>query len=184
MIVSPVAMPVYYLFFRGEVCLCPSQYFAFAPVGRIIGSPFPESRYHVTEQLRKFADDDVAVRALVLGAIEAMRSDNFAHYFDFFSDDARWMMPAQQHDVDITAARRFYRFTSKFRFDQTSDIHEMVIDGDTAYVRLTFDGQLRPKAETTQPPIRAFSRHIWILRRQRNGVWKIIRDIWNTPGKG
>lgn len=125
--------------------------------------------------------DDDAVRLLVLQALEIIRSDNFDAYFDLFADDAVWMMPSSFADVGKEEARRFYRFTKKFRFDQQTVVEELVVTGDWAYVRVSFDGYLRAKFDDTSPPLRSVSRHVWILRRQLDGNWRITRDIWNTP---
>lgn len=121
------------------------------------------------------------VRLLILRALDIIRSDNFDEYFDLFSDDAIWMMPSSYEDVDKHDARRFYRFTRKFRFDQSSSIDELVIAEDWAFVRVSFDGYLRPKGNDLSPPLRSVSKHIWILKRQADNSWKIARDIWNNP---
>lgn len=135
----------------------------------------------MTPALSKTSGDYDSVKSLILRALEVIRSDKFDEYFELFSDDAVWMMPSRYGDVNKDAARSFYRFTSKFRFDQTSSIDELVIADDWAFVRVSFDGYLRPKAEDGSPPLRSVSRHIWILKRQADSSWKIARDIWNNP---
>ncbi|MEX0941035.1 MAG: DUF4440 domain-containing protein [Pseudomonadales bacterium] len=130
--------------------------------------------------LSRVTTDD-GVRRLILRALEVIRSDNFEEYFDLFSDDAVWMMPSSYKDVHKDEARSFYGFTRKFRFDQESSIDELVVLDDWAYVRVSFDGYLRPKSDATSPPLRSISRHIWILQRQPDDSWKIVRDIWNNP---
>ena len=135
----------------------------------------------VAPALSKVTNDDDGVRELILKALQVIRSDNFDEYFDLFSDDAVWMMPSNYKDITKQHARTFYRFTSKFRFEQESSIDELVISDTWAFVRVSFDGYLRPKVEDGSPPLRSVSRHIWILKRQGDGVWKIARDIWNNP---
>ena len=122
---------------------------------------------------------DDPVRVLMLKALAAIRSDHFEDYFALFAEDALWMMPNAGQDVNLAEARSFYRFTDKFRFDQTAKVDELVVSGDWAFARVSFDGHLRPKYDTS-PPLRSISRHIWIMRRGPDG-WKITRDIWNTP---
>ena len=131
--------------------------------------------------LARVRQEDEAVRSLILEALEIIRSDDFDRYFDLFTDDAVWMMPSSFKDVHQDQARTFYRFTSKFKFDQETIVDEVVVSGDSAFVRVSFDGYLRPKFDDTSPPLRSVSRHIWILRKQADGDWKIARDIWNTP---
>ena len=131
--------------------------------------------------LSQVSSDYDSVRALILKALAVIRSDNFDEYFDLFSEDAIWMMPSKYSDVNKAGARNFYRFTAKFRFDQTTSIDELVVADDWAFVRVSFDGYLRPKFEDGSPPLRSVSRHIWILKRELDGSWKIARDIWNNP---
>ena len=92
--------------------------------------------------LSNATSDYDGVKLLILKALEIIRSDDFDEYFDLFSDDAVWMMPSSYEDVDKENARSFYRFTRKFRFDQTSSIDELVIEDDWAFVRVSFDGYL------------------------------------------
>ncbi len=131
--------------------------------------------------LARVLEEDEAVKSLILEALNVIRSDDFERYFDLFTDDAVWMMPSSFKDVYRDEARSFYRFTRKFRFDQETAVDEVVISGDSAYVRVSFDGYLRPKVDDGSPPLRSVSRHIWILQKQSDGTWKIARDIWNTP---
>ena len=131
--------------------------------------------------LAKLHDDDDAVKLLILRALEIIRSDDFDRYFNLFTDDAVWMMPNSFRDVGVEEARAFYRFTAKFRFDQKTTVDEVVLMGDSAYVRVGFDGYLRSKLDESTPPLRSISRHVWILKKQLDGNWKIARDIWNNP---
>lgn len=135
----------------------------------------------VAPALLKTSDDYDNVKSLILKALDVIRSDNFDEYFDLFSDDAVWMMPSRYQDVNKDDARNFYRFTRKFRFDQTTSVDELVIAEDWAFVRVSFDGYLRSKTEDGSPPLRSVSRHIWILKREPDNSWKIARDIWNNP---
>jgi uncharacterized protein (TIGR02246 family) len=135
----------------------------------------------VAPALARVLEEDEAVKSLILEALNVIRSDDFERYFDLFTDDAVWMMPSSFKDVYRDEARSFYRFTRKFRFDQETAVDEVVISGDSAYVRVSFDGYLRPKVDDGSPPLRSVSRHIWILQKQSDGTWKIARDIWNTP---
>jgi ketosteroid isomerase-like protein len=125
------------------------------------------------------AYDDV--KKLLLEALRIIRSDDFTPYFDLFSDDAVWMMPSSLKDSGKKEAESFYGSTKKFRFDQEIAIEELNIVDDMAYVRVSFDSYLRAKNDSTAPPLRSVSRHLWILRKQPQGEWKITRDIWNNP---
>lgn len=150
------------------------------PVSNISDPGYPEE-YTVAPASSRVSIDDDAVRRLILQALEIIRSDDFDRYFDLFTDDAVWMMPSSYRDVLVDEAKSFYGFTRKFRFDQETSVDEVIMAGDWAYVRVGFDGYLRSKLDEDAPPLRSISRHIWILRKQIDGSWKISRDIWNNP---
>jgi ketosteroid isomerase-like protein len=126
-------------------------------------------------------DDYDQVEDLVMTALRIIGSEDFEPYFDLFADDALWMLPSSTVDVDKAQARRFYSFTSKFRFDQRAEVDELVVSGDWAFVRLSFDGFLSARFDPDAVPIRSVSRHIWLLRKSAAGKWQITRDIWNNP---
>ncbi|MDK1024700.1 MAG: nuclear transport factor 2 family protein [Gammaproteobacteria bacterium] len=125
--------------------------------------------------------DEESVRALIDRALEITQSDNFAPYFDLFTDDAHWMMPSSFEDVGVEEAKSFYRFTKKFRFEQTTRVDEVLLSGDLAFARISLDGYLKTKNDPDATPLRSISRHIWIIQRQVDGEWKITHDIWNNP---
>ena len=127
------------------------------------------------------SEDYDKVSKLILEALRVIRSDDLSPYFNLFTDDAVWMMPSNFKDVGKEEAKTFYRFTKKFRFDQETAIEELQVVDDMAYVRVSFDGYLRAKNDGSAPPLRSVSRHVWILRKQLDGEWKITRDIWNNP---
>ena len=131
--------------------------------------------------LASVREEDQALKDLILEALDVIRSDDFDRYFDLFTEDAVWMMPSSFEDVHQEEARSFYRFTSKFKFDQETVVDEVVVSDDWAFVRISFEGYLRPKIDDGSPPLRSVSRHIWIIKKQGNGSWKIARDIWNSP---
>ena len=131
--------------------------------------------------LSSVKSDYDAVKALVFKALVVIRSDHFDDYFDLFTTDAIWMMPSSNKDVSLEEAKGFYGFTRNFWFDQETDIEELTVVDDMAFVRVSFDGYLRSKKNSSVAPLRSVSRHIWILRRQSDNNWLITRDIWNNP---
>ena len=131
--------------------------------------------------LAKLDERYSGVKIAILDALAALRSDDFDQYFQSFTEDAVWMMPAKNHDVGIEEARKFYGFTKNFRFDQEVVVEELLVENDIAVVRLSFDGYLRSKKDPNASPLRSVSRHIWIMRQCTDGVWRISRDIWNNP---
>mgnify|MGYP000244692356 CR=1 FL=1 len=89
--------------------------------------------------------DEMLVQKLLLNAINCTQSDNFFSYFELFTPDAIWMMPSNRQDVSLAEAKRFYRFTDKFRFEQQVTIDEVQIFGQRGFARISFDGYLIAK---------------------------------------
>ena len=121
------------------------------------------------------------VQRLLLDAINCTQSDDFYQYFDHFTPDAVWMMPAKRHDVTLSEAKQFYRFTDKFRFEQQVTIDEVQVFEHRGFARLSFDGYLIAKRDVSAPPIRSVSRHLWLFAENSDGQWLLTRDIWNNP---
>ena len=125
--------------------------------------------------------DEMLVQRLLLNAINCTQSDNFFSYFDLFTPDAVWMMPSNRHDVSLSEAKRFYRFTDKFRFEQQVTIDEVQIFSQRGFARISFDGYLIAKRDLTAPPMRSISRHLWLFAQDDNGDWLLTQNIWNNP---
>ena len=126
-------------------------------------------------------EDERRVQRLLLSAINCTQSDDFFSYFDLFAADAVWMMPASRQDVTLDEARRFYRFTEKFRFEQQVTIDEVAVFDQRGFARVSFDGYLVPKRDSSAPPLRSVSRHLWLFAKNPQGQWLLARDIWNNP---
>ncbi len=133
------------------------------------------------QPLTEIADDRQAIRNLIEQAARSLQSDDFGDYLDLYTDDAVWMIPSSFKDIHISEARYFYGFTEKFRFDQDLTVNEIIVAGDWAFARISLDGYLRAKNDVQSAPLRSISRHVWIFQRQRDGCWRIARDIWNNP---
>jgi ketosteroid isomerase-like protein len=131
--------------------------------------------------LAKPLPDEELVRDLIQKAFSIINSDRFEDYFELFTQDAVWMMPSEFKDVSCEAAKSFYGFTDKFRFDQETTLDELRVSGDLAFARISLAGYLRPVNDPNGSPLRSVSRHIWLMEKQPAGDWKIARDIWNNP---
>ncbi|MGB2239290.1 MAG: hypothetical protein ACPH09_08815, partial [Pseudomonadales bacterium] len=107
-------------------------------------------------------EDERSVQRLLLSAINCTQSDDFYGYFDHFAVDAVWMMPSNRQDVTLEAAKKFYRFTEKFRFEQQVTIDEVAVFDQRGYARVSFDGYLVPKRDSSARPLRSVSRHLWL----------------------
>ena len=118
-----------------------------------------------------------------LDFIETRAAAGDIGFFDVYAEDAAIMLQDRWSDADRATAETFYRsiLTSMpevFR-DNSREIHEIVVAGDWAFVRVTFR---RPPTQSADGElVRDGSRHIMIWRRQLDGGWKLQRDIFINP---
>ena len=110
-----------------------------------------------------------------LDFIETRAAAGDIGFFDVYAEDAAIMLQDRWSDADRATAETFYRsiLTSMpevFR-DNSREIHEIVVAGDWAFVRVTFR---RPPTQSADGElVRDGSRHIMIWRRQLDGGWKL-----------
>ena len=127
-------------------------------------------------------NDERAVSEFIDNFRAAGRAGNLDAYMDNFSEDAIVMLSDRREDADKSATRGFFHFLEDNAFDQEITKDEIQVMGDWAFARVTFDGYLRPKTGSAEPH-RVLSRHLMILKRSTDGVWKLKRDVWiNPPG--
>lgn len=129
-------------------------------------------------------DEDVAAITALFDSFAQVASSGGADaLLTLYADDAIWMLPDRWSDLNRAEASHFYRrVLDRARPDPETysiTVHEIVVQGDWAYVRHTDRGPFVPTGGG--PAFAQGSRHLSILRREPNGAWRITRDIFNNP---
>jgi uncharacterized protein (TIGR02246 family) len=117
-------------------------------------------------------DDERAIRTLVDTWIAASKSGDAATVLDLIAEDAIFMVPGQEpfgKDAFRTAADSM----KNVRLDGTSDIQEIQVLGDWAYMRNRLDMTMTPEGGA---PVRRTGYTLTILRKQADGRWVLARD--------
>jgi uncharacterized protein (TIGR02246 family) len=117
-------------------------------------------------------DDNRAIRQLVETWMSASKSGDLSTVLGLIADDAIFMVPGcAPFGKDAFAAAS--RGQSNARFEGTSDIQEIQILGDWAFLRnhitltiMTSDGQSKRRSGYT----------LTILRKLTSGRWVLFRD--------
>ena len=73
-------------------------------------------------------------------------------------------------------------FYKQFTVQGTCTSSDIVVAGDWAFERLTFTLTTTPVAGGE--PVQEVAKGIHIYRRQSDGSWKIVQDIWNSVRYG
>lgn len=102
--------------------------------------------------------------------------------FAYYEDSAIWMSPNSDVDLTKETIRPFYEgLFERWTFqDLAADVHEVILSGNWAIVRLSYRGTLAPRDEGATFPLGG-DRHMTLFRRQLDSSWRIARDMWNNP---
>lgn len=139
---------------------------AFAPIASGQARP-READVRALEQLQKRVD-----AAIIGGDVET--------YVTLITADAVLMPPNAPPIIGREAIREWSRSNAKamvFQAYEPSD-DELTISGDWAFRRATFTMTLAPTSGG--PDVQDTGKFIIIYQRQRDGSWKVARDIWNS----
>jgi uncharacterized protein (TIGR02246 family) len=116
--------------------------------------------------------DERAIRELVDTWIKASKAGNIATVLDLMTDDVVFMVPGREpfgKDVYKSSSKS----ASQSRIDGTSDIREIRVLGDWAYLRKYLEMTITPPEG---PPAKKSGYTLTILRKEPDGRWRLTRD--------
>jgi uncharacterized protein (TIGR02246 family) len=116
-------------------------------------------------------DDERAIRELIATWMRASQAGDVQTVLGLMTDDVVFMVPGREpfgKEVFAHAARGM----KDMRMEGTSDIRELQVLGDWAYVRTYLQVTMMPAGGT---PIRRTGYTLTILRKQ-DGRWLLTRD--------
>lgn len=97
----------------------------------------------------------------------------------YLADDAVLMPPNEPAVVGIPAARAWFgAFTGQFRATVAYTSTQVQFGGDLAVEQYTSNLTLTPVAGGE--PTTEVLKGLHVYRRDAEGVWKMVQDIWNT----
>ena len=117
-------------------------------------------------------DDERAIRTLIDTWMSATRDGDVDAVLRLMADDVIFMVPGQK-----PFGKREFAATSagmrNVRFDGRSDIQELKVLGDWAYVRNYIDLTVTPDGGA---PVHRAGYTLTILRKEPDGRWVLMRD--------
>jgi ketosteroid isomerase-like protein len=129
------------------------------------------------------ADNAAAVSDVIDSFRAAGRAGDLDAFMANFADDAVLMLDDRIHDANKMEIREYFSFLNDYTFDQEVSKDEIMISGEWAFARVTFDGFLVPKPGVEDEPSRVVSRHFMTFNRGPDGIWKLARDMWILPSE-
>jgi proline iminopeptidase len=137
-------------------------------IDRLQSNPLPD-----------IAMDVAAVRALHATWVAAYTAGDLERFMQHWSDDGIMMPPnapavAAPDAVRAAAAGLFVDFDIAIQ----PTIEDVIVSGDWAIVRWRSSSALTPRAGGA--PATVAGKALWVLRRDPDGAWRLIYDIWNS----
>ncbi|MBB4041119.1 uncharacterized protein (TIGR02246 family) [Microvirga flocculans] len=118
------------------------------------------------------ANDEIAIRHLVQVWLEASRKGEVSAVLELMTDDVVFMVPGQAPFGKQAFAAMAARMKD-FCMSGSSDVQELRIMGDWAYLRNYLDVTMTPPGGE---PVRRSGYTLTILRKEKDGQWRIARD--------
>lgn len=117
-------------------------------------------------------DDEGAIRELVDTWMRATREGDTDTVLDLMTDDVVFLVPGAE-PFGKAAFRDMARSMSEVRMEGRSDILEMRVLGDWAFIRNYIHLEVTPPGS---PTTRRAGQTLTILRRCQDGRWRLARD--------
>jgi uncharacterized protein (TIGR02246 family) len=117
-------------------------------------------------------DDERAIRELVATWMQASQAGDIATVLGLMADDVIFMVPGREpfgKEAFAGAAQGM----SNVEIEGTSDIRELQLLGDWAYLRNYISFTVTPPGGT---PVRRAGWTLTILRKGADGKWRLARD--------
>ncbi len=123
--------------------------------------------------------ESTAIIAVVDAEVAAARLGDYVGYAALLSEDATFMPPGghARRGKDLHTWLRV--FLERFRVEWLSFEHgDVVAEGDLGYHTYNYSWRVTPKEGGSG--LVSHGKGIHILRRQSDGKWRIVHEIWNT----
>ncbi|MDH3292335.1 MAG: SgcJ/EcaC family oxidoreductase [Gemmatimonadota bacterium] len=123
--------------------------------------------------------DAEAIMMMLAEYDTAATAGNVDAYMALYADDAVSMppdAPARTGKEEIRAA--FVAFLEENTVQLTSQVDEVRVSGDLAFLRVAYDETVTPKAGGE--PTQLHGKWLVILERQPDGSWKWWHEMWSN----
>ncbi len=111
--------------------------------------------------------------------VAAIRAGDIRRYLAILSDDAVFL-PPNSPPIKGDDLREWLRdFVQRFVVEWLDFVHgETIVISDLAYHDYAYSWRVTPKAGG-EPSV-SHGKGLHVVRRQPDGVWKLVRNIWNA----
>lgn len=118
------------------------------------------------------SEDERAIRDLVQTWIDATAAGDLDTVLDLMTDDILFIVPGQE-PFGKAAFAAASRGMKGMKFEGKSDIQELRVLGDWAWLRNRLDVTMTPSGGK---PMRRAGYTLTLLRKEPDGKWRVMRD--------
>jgi len=114
---------------------------------------------------------------------QAAATNNVEAYFAVLADDAVYLAPNTLAKGGLELRQWLREFLEGFRIEWLEHAHGSTeISGDLAYHDYSYTWRVSPRHGGDGPVTQG--KGLLVLRRESDGAWKIVRNIWNAEPPG
>jgi len=140
----------------------------------------------MTAASQSVPDRDASERAAIAQVTAALLTAVNASHVDgvvaVWAEDGVLMPPGHPSVHGRDALERYFsRLFSERRFTFTFTSSHIVVDGDIAIERVEYTASAWPREGG--PAVEDHGKGVHVFRRQADGTWKLLQDIWNSDGR-
>jgi ketosteroid isomerase-like protein len=128
-------------------------------------------------------DEESAVIAVIDRELVAAAKGDFEQYNTILADDSLFMPPNSRPRSGTELRRWLGEFLEGFAVEWVSFKHvDVVVDGRHAYHSYEYEWRVTPRVGGEAIVSCGKGQHV--LRKEADGSWKIVREIWNGSPAG
>jgi uncharacterized protein (TIGR02246 family) len=118
------------------------------------------------------SEDERAIREVVEKWMRASKAGDVETVLDLMTDDVIFLVPGRP-PFGKEAFAAASASMKGVEFDRTSDVLEVQVSGDWAYLRNHIEVTMTPKGGV---PVRRSGHTLSIMRKEPDGRWRLARD--------
>jgi len=133
----------------------------------------------LVESLLEPEADIQAIKSLFAGLETATNDADLDRYVSIYADDAVMFPPADPPSVGKKAIRtEVQQWFEEYDFQSSYEVVDVEISGIMAAVQVSFLTTITPKPDGE--PVEETGNWLWILKKQPEGMWKAIYEMWTN----
>jgi len=122
-------------------------------------------------------EDSSAIHTLLTDAAEKAYACDIEGFLSYRTPDALSIADHLRNPITLDEVLKMYK-SANVRAIYPMTVDEIMVLGDLGFARVTYATEFLSKDGSLLQKL--YSRHFYILSKQKDDDWKIVRDIWSN----